>query len=57
MAQLQAARLNARRMDVGWVLVWWRQSPAVLSYLRGTGFRFSYRADGVQVYRVSQPGP
>jgi 4-amino-4-deoxy-L-arabinose transferase-like glycosyltransferase len=49
-AQLQAARLNARAMDVGWVLVW-RQSPAVLSYLRGTGFRFSYQADGVRVYR------
>ena len=49
-AQLQAARLNARRMNVGWVLVW-QQSPAVLSYLRGTGFRFSYQADGVRVYR------
>ncbi len=49
-ARLQAARLNARGMDVGWVLVW-RQSPEVLSYLRGTGFRFSYQADGVRVYR------
>ncbi len=49
-ARLQAARLNARRMDVGWVLVW-RQSSAVLSYLHGTGFRLGYRADGVLVYR------
>jgi len=49
-ARLQAAQLNARGMDVGWVLVW-RQSPEVLSYLRGTGFRFSYQADGVRVYR------
>jgi 4-amino-4-deoxy-L-arabinose transferase-like glycosyltransferase len=49
-ARLRAARLNARRMDVGWVLVW-RRSSAVLSYLNGTGFRFGYRADGVSVYR------
>jgi hypothetical protein len=49
-ARLRAARLNARGMDVGWVLVW-RQSPAILSYLRGTGFRFSYQADGARVYR------
>jgi 4-amino-4-deoxy-L-arabinose transferase-like glycosyltransferase len=49
-ARLRAARLNARAMDVGWVLVW-RRSSAVLSYLDGTGFRFDYRADGVSVYR------
>jgi hypothetical protein len=49
-ARLRAARLNARAMDVGWVLVW-RRSSAVLSYLDGTGFRFGYRADGVSVYR------
>jgi 4-amino-4-deoxy-L-arabinose transferase-like glycosyltransferase len=49
-ARLRAAGLNARRMDVGWVLVW-RRSSAVLSYLDGTGFRFGYRADGVSVYR------
>jgi 4-amino-4-deoxy-L-arabinose transferase-like glycosyltransferase len=49
-ARLRAARLNARAMDVRWVLVW-RRSSAVLSYLDGTGFRFGYRADGVSVYR------
>jgi len=47
---LAAARLDARRMNVGWVLVWHRM-PVVVSYLRATGFRFDYRADGVTVYR------
>ena len=61
-AELAAARADARRMDIGWVLVWkWPASrspaPAVLSYLRATGFRLAYTADGVLVYRVSQPGP
>jgi hypothetical protein len=56
-AELAAARADARRMDVGWVLVWrWPASrspaPAVLSYLRATGFRPAYTADGVQVYRA-----
>ena len=37
-------------MNVGWVLVW-RAGPEVLHYLRQTGFRFDYRADGVSVYR------
>jgi hypothetical protein len=40
------ARADARRMNVGWVLVW-RASPEVLYYLRQTGFRFNYRAGGV----------
>jgi hypothetical protein len=48
--QLQAAIVNARGMNVGWVLVW-RQSPAILRYLRATGFELSYQADGVLVYR------
>ena len=55
-AELAAARLDARRMDVGWVLVWnWPgvQRPAVIRYLLQTGFRFAYTADGVQVYRPS----
>jgi hypothetical protein len=52
-AQLAAARLDARHMDVGWVLVWGTGggTPAVIQYLRETGFRFDYRADGVSVYR------
>ena len=49
-ALLSAARLNARRLHIGWVLVW-SQSPAVSSYLARTGFRFDYQADGVLVYR------
>ncbi|HEY9241092.1 MAG TPA: hypothetical protein VIP48_03860, partial [Streptosporangiaceae bacterium] len=62
-AELAAARADARRMGIGWVLVWrWpaglSPAPAVLSYLRATGFRPAYRADGVLVYRaVSHPGP
>jgi hypothetical protein len=49
-ALLNAARLNASRLHVGWVLVW-SQTPAIRSYLARTGFRFDYRADGVLVYR------
>ena len=58
-AELAAARADVRRMDIGWVLVWrWPASrspaPAVLSYLRATGFRPAYTADGVQVYRAAR---
>ncbi len=49
-AQFAAAAASARRMNVGWVLVW-RQSKPVLRALRLTGFRFGYQADGVPVYR------
>jgi hypothetical protein len=52
-AQLNAAWLNARQMDIGWVLVWQPTRP-VLRYLQRTGFRFDYRADGVLVYRPVQ---
>jgi hypothetical protein len=39
-------------LDVGWVLVWKPDPGRALSqYLAATGFRFSYRADGVSVYR------
>jgi hypothetical protein len=61
-----AARLDARAMNVGWVLVWpqtqlhdgkpvrsW--NAGVLSYLGRTGFRFAYSADGVLVYRATAP--
>jgi len=51
--QASLARADAQRMDVGWVLVW-RATAEVLHYLEQTGFRFTYRADGVAVYR---PGP
>jgi hypothetical protein len=51
--QARLARADARRMDVGWVLVW-RDTPAILHYLTQTGFRFDYRADGVTVYRPAR---
>jgi hypothetical protein len=50
--QARLARADARRIDVGWVLVW-RANPWVLHYLAQTGFRFDYRADRVSVYRPS----
>ena len=49
-ALIAAARLDARRMDIGWVIVWHRD-PDVLRYLARTGFRLDYTAGGVQVYR------
>jgi hypothetical protein len=50
-AQLAAARADAHRMGVGWVLVWTTRNPVVTGFLKATGFRFSYQADGVSVYR------
>jgi hypothetical protein len=50
-ALLAAARAAARRMDVGWVIVW-QASPEVLRYLANTGFRVAYAADGALVYRL-----
>jgi len=55
-ADLAAARADARQMDVGWVLMWnWPgiQRAAVVQYLRETGFRAAYTADGVHVYRAA----
>jgi hypothetical protein len=49
-ADLRHAWHSARRLHVGWVLVWY-SDPAVVRYLYATGFRFSYRAEGVSVYR------
>jgi hypothetical protein len=50
-ALIAAARQDARRIDIGWVIVWHR-NPDVLRYLARTGFRLDYTADGVQVYRA-----
>jgi hypothetical protein len=58
-AQLAAARLDARHLGIGWVLVWrWhgRIRPAI-RYLHETGFRLDYIADGVKVYRPGVPRP
>jgi hypothetical protein len=51
-ALLAAARTAARRMDVGWVIVW-QSPPEVLRYLANTGFRFAYAADSALVYRLA----
>ncbi len=48
---LAAARLDARKMDVGWIIVW-HPVARVAQYLTRTGFRFDYRADGIPVYRA-----
>jgi hypothetical protein len=48
---LTAARLDARRMDVGWIIEW-HPVAGLAQYLAKTGFRFDYRADGVPVYRA-----
>jgi hypothetical protein len=53
-ALLTAARLDARKMDVGWVIVW-HPTAGIAQYLTRTGFRFDYRADGVPVYRATTP--
>jgi hypothetical protein len=49
LAMLAAA--DARRMDVGWVVVWERVTPRLGQFLSATGFHFLYRAAGVSVYR------
>jgi hypothetical protein len=53
-AEVAAARADARRMGVGWVLLW-QPDPTVTRYLSETGFTFDYRADGVSVYRPTDP--
>lgn len=49
-ADLRAAARNARRMNVGWVLLW-TPSSQLRRFLRATGFRLDYRASGVSAYR------
>ena len=50
-ATMKAAAADARRINVGWVLVWVPVTPELSHFLTQTGFRFGYRADGVSVYR------
>jgi hypothetical protein len=50
-ARLIAARLDARRIDIGWAIVW-SPAPVILDYLKAVGLRFDYRADGALVYRM-----
>lgn len=60
-AQVADARLDARRMNIGWVLIWPQRhqrhgkqvtfwNHEVLTYLHQTGFHFAYHADTVLVY-------
>jgi hypothetical protein len=49
-AELAGARDDARRMSVGWVVVW-QADPLVIHYLTSTGFHRAYQADGAVVYR------
>ena len=51
-AWLNAARLDARRIDIGWAIVW-SPTPVILDYLQAVGLRFDYRADGAVVYRMA----
>jgi hypothetical protein len=55
-AWLTAARLDARRINVGWAIVW-TPTPVILDYLRAVGLHFDYRADGALVYRMAPAGP
>lgn len=51
-ARVRLARANARRIDVGWVVVWASEPPAVRRFLRAAGFHFVTRSDGVTLYRA-----
>ncbi len=55
-AEFRAAKLSAREMNIGWVLVW-RRDPHLLRLLRLSGFRQAYQADGVLVYRPARDVP
>ncbi|HUY51728.1 MAG TPA: hypothetical protein VMV92_39510 [Streptosporangiaceae bacterium] len=52
-AEVAAARRDARRLDIGWVVDWY-SNPAITQYLAQTGFRFAYRTDGAAVYRPAR---
>jgi hypothetical protein len=52
-AEFRAAKLSARQMNIGWVLVW-RRDPHLIRLIRLSGFRQAYQADGVLVYRPAR---
>ncbi len=49
-AQLAVAAASARQMNIGWILLWERDSR-VRRYLLSTGFRYAYGSGRVAVYR------
>jgi hypothetical protein len=59
-ARLAAVRLGARRLGIGWAVVWLDtpgdhlgpELPGITRYLEALGFRFEYRADGAVVFRL-----
>jgi hypothetical protein len=53
-AGVTAARSDARKLNIGWVLIWneTRLRASVWYYLKHTGFHRDYRADGVTVWRL-----
>ena len=53
-AWLTAARIDARRINIGWAIVW-TPTPVILDYLQAVGLQFDYRADGALVYRLTTP--
>ena len=55
--QLAAARRDARRMHVGWVVDWKPRTPEISRFLAGAGFRLDYTVSGVAVYRPAGVGP
>ena len=55
--QLAAARRDARRMHVGWVIDWKPLTPEISRFLAGAGFRLDYTVSGVAVYRPAGAGP
>jgi hypothetical protein len=53
-AQLAAARQDARRLNIGWIVVWKRNNSVqdfILPFIRATGFKYAYRDHNVLVYR------
>src|SRR5215472_11122486 len=45
-AQLAAARQDARRLGIGWIVVWKRNNSVqdfILPFIRATGFKYAYR--------------
>jgi hypothetical protein len=59
-ARLTTVRLDARRLRIGWAIIWLNTPgadigpdvPTIEHYLRAVGFRFAYAADGALVFRM-----
>jgi hypothetical protein len=49
--EIAAAAADARRMDVGWAIVW-IPTKGILHYLQAIGFKYEYQADGALLYRL-----